>query len=90
MWMSTKGGGVSKFDGNNFTSYTIYEGLPSNQVWKIYCDSKGNIWAGTSEGLAVFKNNRFERVKTAYGLREDQIWDIIEDKNGNIFFGTKK
>jgi ligand-binding sensor domain-containing protein len=36
-----------KFDGKNWTIYNeSNSGLPSNGVWAIATDGKGNIWIG--------------------------------------------
>jgi ligand-binding sensor domain-containing protein len=44
-------GGVTRYDGKHFTSYTAKEGLTGNMVWNAQEDSKGNIWIATGKGI---------------------------------------
>jgi hypothetical protein len=32
VWIGTRDGGVSRFDGKTWTTYTIHDGLPDNDV----------------------------------------------------------
>ena len=50
IWFATQGGGVSKYDGNSFVSYTTEQGLASNNVLSIAEDNSGNLWFGTYGG----------------------------------------
>ena len=52
IWMATAGG-LSRFDGRNFSNYTTEKGLPSNEVFKVYYGSN-HIWALTFNGLAYY------------------------------------
>ncbi|MBK7438974.1 MAG: hypothetical protein IPI77_20090 [Saprospiraceae bacterium] len=52
MWFGTFGGGITKFDGNNF-EITIEQGLINNFVRSIMVDKQQNIWIGTEEGFQI-------------------------------------
>ena len=73
-WIGTKylmngaytltGGGLVKFDGTNWTTYTTSNsGLPDNFVHSITIDGSGNKWIGTNGGLAVYKEGGVVSVK---------------------------
>lgn len=51
-------GGLFRFDGYEFTSYSAAEGLNNTWIRCITGDSSGVIYAGTLAGLAVVKNNK--------------------------------
>ena len=52
-WLGTiGGGGVSKFDGTTWTTYTTANGLASNTVRAIATDSAGNKWFSTDAGVS--------------------------------------
>jgi len=56
IWVGTMGG-VSKFDGTNWTHYTrtnTSNGLVCDSVWAIEIDSQGNKWFGTTGGISKF------------------------------------
>ena len=66
--------------------YTTSDGLPSNNVYKIYQDSKKFIWFATDAGLARYDGNRFTYYRKQDGLNGNDIFDIIEDSFGRIWF----
>lgn len=43
LWFSTETG-VSRFDGSRFKNFTTADGLPDNDVIKIFVDSKNRVW----------------------------------------------
>lgn len=89
LWISTNGGGVSKFDGNSFTHYTEKEGLSNNSLWCTLEDKKGNIWFGTSgNGVSKFDGKMFTHYTEKEGLTNNVIFSMLEDKHGDIWFGT--
>ena len=53
VWFGTKGG-VSVFDGTNWTSYTMSDGLISNNILFIMTDKNGIVYLGTDNGLMVY------------------------------------
>jgi ligand-binding sensor domain-containing protein len=55
MWFGTNNG-LSKYDGNAFTSYTTSDGLVDNKVNTISVDNDGSLWFGTENGLSHFKD----------------------------------
>src|SRR3954469_2606088 len=51
LWVGTLGG-LSRYDGRNFTNYTVRNGLPGNIVWSVAVDTQGNIWTGGQNAIA--------------------------------------
>jgi len=91
MWFGTDGGGVIRYDGKSFTTYTTAQGLGSNTVRSIAEDEIGQLWFGTDGGGASrFNGKYFTTFTTADGLGNNNIWCILEDKNGNTWFGTDR
>lgn len=45
MFFATENG-LSRFDGNEWKTFTVKDGLPDNEVLTIFCDSKGRVWMG--------------------------------------------
>ena len=82
-------GGVSKYDGKSFTTYTTAQGLANNCVWSILEDKKGNLWFGTwGGGVSRYDGKSFTTYTTEQGLADNFIMSILEDKEGNLWFGT--
>jgi len=89
IWFSTWGGGVSKFDGENFITYGKEHGLISNYIRSITLDNVGNLWFGTSGGgVSRYNGKSFLTYSTEHGLANNKVFCTTEDKKGNIWFGT--
>lgn len=63
LWLGTRGGGVSRFDGNEFRNFKTYDGLINDFVRTIETDHDGNVWIGTDEGACIFNGVSFSEVK---------------------------
>jgi sugar lactone lactonase YvrE len=92
------GGGLAKFDGD--TTWKVYNkansGLPSNDVWKLAFDEKGNLWIGTlndldpSEGgLAKFDLDTTWTIynKSNSPLPLNNVVALTFDDQGNLWTG---
>lgn len=89
LWFGTNGGGVSRFNGQAFTTYTTSHGLAGNDVISILQDTKGNMWFGTDAGgISFYDGARFTNFSTHEGLAHNTINSIAEDKAGNIWFAS--
>ena len=88
MWFGTPDG-VSRRSGGEWRSYRTRDGLPSDEVAALLVDRDGNVWAGTSAGLAVLRPGslRFEPValvqESVLALQDDQadfLWCATADR----------
>ncbi|MBF4487875.1 histidine kinase [Flavobacterium sp. CSZ] len=52
MWFASYGGGISKFDGEKFTVFTMKDGLLSNKTRKVF-PFKNKIYVGTEQGVSI-------------------------------------
>jgi len=62
LWIGTLGG-LSRFDGKNFTNYTVQNGLKNNAVWSVGVDSQNNIWIGGQNCISKFNGQTFTSLK---------------------------
>jgi ligand-binding sensor domain-containing protein/two-component sensor histidine kinase len=61
LWIGTIGGGLSRFDGQRFKTYTTSDGLPGNKVLSLeYCQNK--LWIGLEKGLRAFDGSSFHQL----------------------------
>jgi ligand-binding sensor domain-containing protein len=86
-WFGTQGG-VSKFDGTNWTTYTKEDGLVDNSVDAIAIDAEGNKWFGTYHGVSKFNGINWTTYDTLDGLVDNEVYAIAIDSEGNKWFGT--
>ena len=57
LWLATQGGGVARFDGDNFKIYNTSNGLLDNYVNALYV-AKDTLFIGSKRGLSIKSKNR--------------------------------
>lgn len=87
LWFGTNGGGASRFDGVDFTTFSDAQGLVENSVRSIYEDLAGNIWFGTIGGISKYDGTVFTNY-SAEQIGDGVIYSIAQDAEGNMWFGT--
>lgn len=87
VWAGTWGGGLSRFDGKRWLTYTVDDGLPGNHVFSLGQDPAGDIWVGTSNGLAKFDGQSFLTYGRADGLYSDVVFSIAFGADGSAWIG---
>ena len=88
LWIGTDAG-VSRYNGEVFETFTIEDGLPSNDVLHAFCDSKNRIWFVTySNKICYFFNGKIWNQNNDSLLKKVKLIDrvdfIAEDNWGNI------
>ncbi len=87
LWMGTKGGGISRFDGTEFRNFKVYNGLINDYVRAIDTDARGDVWIGTEEGACTFDGLKFSEVKLPGSPH--YITSIVCAKDGRTWIGTQ-
>ncbi|MFC2116467.1 two-component regulator propeller domain-containing protein [Bacteroidota bacterium] len=74
---------------NNFSEFSIQEGLPNSSVLTMFQDSRGIIWLGSQGGGVIrFEGKEFQSYTTNDGLYNNSVRAITEDRHGNLWLGT--
>ena len=68
--------------------YGVSDGLPAAQVLCLYEDRSGEVWVGTTAGLARLGGQEIRVFGLADGLPRNVIYAIQEDADGTLFVGT--
>jgi len=90
VWAATWGGGIARFNGKAWKTYTKEDGLASNYVYSLAIDSKGKLYIGTFSGLSLFDKRSFITFTRRDGLPVDRILSLCIDSRDNLFIGTWK
>ena len=93
MWFATENG-LSRFDGKNFKTFTTKDGLPDNEIIRLFVDSKGRVWIMPFKpsicyyykGKIYNKNNDSLLSKITM---QKFVHGMVEDKSGNLFLGEE-
>ncbi|MFC5046157.1 two-component regulator propeller domain-containing protein [Aquimarina hainanensis] len=95
MWFGSSRG-LTKYDGEKFTTYDTTAGLIDSEVWTIAIDNDQTIWVGSVGGVSKFDGKTFKTFEVPKAhipntkpiLSEKRICDILIDIKGNIWFAT--
>jgi ligand-binding sensor domain-containing protein len=84
----TNGGGLQKFDGTTFVTYTpSNSAFPDLFVRDIAIDAAGVVWAATANGAAQQSGNSWISYTT--GLPSNNVQDVaIDPTTNNVWFAT--
>ncbi len=86
MWMANDG--VDLYSNNYLTNYSMYDGLPSDDVNAIAVNHNDHIWCGTNNGLSYFDRFTFQNFSMEDGLLDPVINDVEIDAKRNIWMAT--
>ena len=69
-------------------SITTKDGLPSNNIYSTYIDSKNRLWICTDKGVSLYNGFSYQNFDMQDGLTDQEIFSAVEDKKGRIWFTT--
>jgi ligand-binding sensor domain-containing protein len=88
LWMGTRGGGLTRFDGINFQTFTEKDGLVNNYVSRIREDAQHNLWIGTNNGISCYNGVKFRNYQpTGYAVPVS-VQEITFDPRGRMWLAT--
>lgn len=93
LWVSTERGGVCRYNPgtDDFTAFSMEEGMPDDVVYSMLEDREGKLWLGTNRGLVNWDCNCIWRNFTMMnGLPANQFnyHAAVEGADGRLYFGT--
>ena len=60
VWVGTTAG-LSRFDGQQWTTFTQADGLADGAIYSLAVDDQGQVWAGSLRGILRFDGQRWTR-----------------------------
>lgn len=90
LWIGMEGGGLVRYRGGKFHSFSNSDGLTNAFVRIVYEDSNGKIWVGTDNGLFLLSGDRLERVDNSADVPAIAVHAIHEDRQGRLWVGGSK
>ena len=93
IWFGSPIGGITFYDGVDYTPYDSSDGLLSNNTTDLLMDNDGNKWVGTGVGISVLDENNLlvSQFTQMYILPPpdtlNQIVDLDMDSEGRIWAG---
>lgn len=76
LWVATCTRGLSRLDGDRWTTWTEGEGLSDDYTLTV-SEIDSRIWVGTLRGLTVFSPGGAVRLSTQDGLAGNEVHDVL-------------
>ena len=86
-WVGTLGAGLSRFDGQGFTTLTTAEGLASDTILSLAAGEKGELWVGTDKGISLMRAGKV--VRNA-GVGEGGARELLHTGGDELWVGTSR
>lgn len=88
LWFGTRGGGLSRFDGQNFESFTDKKGLVNNYIYALKEDKKHRLWIGTNDGLSSYNGKKIKTYKHPNYGNHFAVFSLELDDRDNLWIAT--
>ena len=86
VWIGTFRG-LNRYAAGEFIQYFPAddgEGLPDNEIYRLYTDRNGRLWARTTSGICYYTDqDRFHRPRNSF---HNLVYQIQEAPDGRLFF----
>jgi len=89
LWFGTDGAGVLHVRSNQWTSFTVADGLASDRVFAIWGKGSRTVWVGTDRGASLYDGEAWTTFASADGLAGQQVRAIWGDGKKTFWFGTE-
>lgn len=88
LWVGSYGG-LSRYDGTEFTTFSIRDGLPNNQVTALVAGAAGRLVLGTGGGGVCFMDaGRFECPPLPPEPEWGDVRALLRDPSGGVWAAT--
>ncbi len=89
VWIGSSGGGLFKYEKNNFKHYTKDNGLIANRIYALHHVDE-TLWISTAEsGLTKIDSTGIQQEKKTSKYLNKKVKTITNDKEGRIWAGTE-
>ena len=84
LWLGTEGQGVWMFTGGRVKAFNREQGLPNDFIRALAWDSKGNLWAGTEDGIAWFDGRVWQQPVGDFP-HSNRVNQLVAAPNGDVY-----
>ncbi len=73
----------------NIQQYTANTGLPTNNIFDIVFDEKGNVWFASYDGVIKYDGHNYDVYDEKSGLKDPVLYDLLLDNQNNLWASTE-
>ncbi len=84
IWIATLGG-LSRFDGKQFSNYDLRNGMRSQFIYTIFPQGDSRLWIGGQEGLELYNGRQFIAYDSPDPSESMVIMDIVAHGPEDVF-----
>jgi ligand-binding sensor domain-containing protein/nitrogen-specific signal transduction histidine kinase len=90
LWFGTYGG-LSRYNGDEFSTYTTRHGLSGNTITALTEDAEGMLVVGTGgAGVCFVTRGRDRCLRAADGLPDDDVRDLLLAPDSSVWVATER
>lgn len=89
LWAGTWGGGVSRFDGTTWSTFTVKDGLAGDIVYAATQDQEGTFWFGTNGGVSRYDGQRWTNYRVNPAGAAQDVYTLAVAPSGEIWAGSR-
>lgn len=88
IWIGSYGG-LIRYDGTEFTNYSLNGSIDSSSIRSLFEDSQGRLWIGTNDkGVVCLENDTFTQIASPEDYSFLCIRDFAETSDGTIYVAS--
>jgi signal transduction histidine kinase/ligand-binding sensor domain-containing protein len=88
LWVAPAGRGIVHIDQGRTDVFSQFDGLSSNDIYALFEDREGNIWAATINGLDRFRELPVVTYSRDQGLSDIPWGGVLAARDGSIWVAT--
>lgn len=92
VWVGTAGG-LSRYDGRAWRTFTVEDGLPADSIRDLAVDREGYVWAATPSGLARYDGREWRTFSdrgVLASLPPGAVNSLAVDPANRLWVGTER
>ena len=90
LWIGTHGGGLARFDGQQFKVFTTLDGLQSNIITYLKLDRKQNVWIIHPRGITKFDGSTFVKFQQPGNPANAKLLRRMFEHNDSLIFTSAR
>jgi len=87
LWIGTHDQGIYRIYQDKVEHFRGADGLSSDNVYNLFEDREGNVWAATSKGIDRFRDLRVATYSVVDGLCTSEVDSVLAAHDGTLWIG---